>query len=144
MKNQKTLITLFLITIPGLTAGYGGEGLAYEAPISAGKSLVTLLYSMAHITGIITSLFLIYYSYKVYQKFKGGVIGETALFNEVAAFSFLIAFLSLELEYGFGIEVIHKYIITNPVIDAAVHMSLFVITLICLGISYYKLSKTVE
>ncbi|MDY6778713.1 MAG: hypothetical protein SVU32_08675 [Candidatus Nanohaloarchaea archaeon] len=130
MRKGLMIAVLVLFSVPAVASKGAQE---------VGLALVNFFHSLSHLWGIFVALLLIYYTGQTYRDFRGGAVGDSALYAMVGAFTFLLGFVNMEMEHGFGFSLTHGWMTHQ--MDLAVHMLLFVLTVVFFAYSYYRLSQ---
>lgn len=141
--NHRRLRGWIVGTLVGLGfVGTVGVASASTASQSGGGALLASMRSLAHIVGITASFSLSYYAARARSSFTGGVFGESATYVIVGAVVFGVAFVVMELDHGFGINVVS--FISDMQMKMAVNMALFTITVFAFGWAFYRMASTLQ
>lgn len=106
--------------------------------VSGGASYLAAARSAAHLLGIAASLLLAYYAARARRRFAGGVFATSATYTLIGAVVFATAFLTMELNHGFGVDVLA--FAGGMQTAMAIQMVLFTGTVFAFGWAYYRLA----
>ena len=125
------------VALFGLIGAVGTAAVALQ--LSDGTSYLSAARSVAHVLGLAASLLLAYYASRARSRFSGGVFATSATYTLVGAVVFAVAFLSMELNHGFGINVLA--FAGGMQTMMAIQMVLFTGTVFAFGWAYYRLAR---
>jgi hypothetical protein len=107
-----------------------------------GAAFVDSVRSVSHILGIIASLAVAYYGFRARQQFEGGLFGEVAIFVVLGGLVFAAAFVQMELQHGFGIDVLS--FTTDMQLKMGIRMVLFTVTVFAFGWAFYRMGSALK
>lgn len=128
-----TVVAFALLAAAGTAARMNGGDAAETLAVAR---------SAAHVLGLAGSVTLAYYAGQARRRFSGGVFATSATYTFLGASMFAGAFLVMELDHGFGIDVFA--FIADMQLSMAVTMFLFTGTVFAFGWAYYRLANTLE
>ena len=120
----------------GLLAAIGTGAVA--GGLSDGGVYLSAARSAAHLLGIASSLALVYYAVQARQRFAGGAFGESATYTAVGGAAFAVAFVVMELNHGFGVDVLA--FVGDMQLKMAISMVLFTGTAFAFGWAFYRIA----